>query len=396
LGSFSTLLDSISIKVSGGFQLNKVLLVTTVSGFVPQFEMNNVKILQEMGYEVHYASNYNTPSYGTDNKRLDGTGIVRHQIDFVRSPFAIRDNIKVYKQLKKLMAENTFQLIHCHTPMGGAMARLTAKATKTGPVIYTVHGLHFYKGAPLINWLVYYPAEKYLSRYTDVLITINQEDYQRARRFHAKSVKYLPGVGIHLEIIDGVQADRLAKRKELGIDEKTRIILTVGELIKRKNYVTAINAFTKAEVEDTVLLICGHGILEEDLKRQVVQLGISQKVIFTGYRHDIYEIMKASDVFFFPSYQEGLSAALMEAMAAGLPVVCSKIRGNIDLIEEGEGGYLHSPKDEEGFADSLRELINHPDIAERFSSFNRQRAKQYDEKNVKEIMSEVYRKILCK
>ncbi len=374
--------------------MNRVLLVTTVSGFVPQFEMNNVRILQDMGYEVHYASNYNTPSYGTDNRRLDGTGIVRHQIDFVRSPFAIRDNIKVYQQLRKLMTETPFQLVHCHTPMGGVMARLAAKATRTAPLIYTAHGLHFYKGAPVINWLVYYPAEKYLSRFTDVLVTINQEDYQRTQKFHAKCTQYLPGIGIRSEVIDGEKADRAAKRKELGVAENTRLILTVGELIKRKNYATALNAFKKAELEDAVLLICGHGIQEENLKRQAKELGIADRVIFTGYRHDIYEIMKASDVFFFPSYQEGLSAALMEAMAAGLPVVCSKIRGNVDLIEEGKGGYLFSPKDTENFAVSLRELIHHPELAKRYGEYNRQCAKQYDERHIKEIMARVYRKVL--
>ena len=174
----------------------KALLVTTVSGFVPQFEMNNVKLLQNMGFEVHYASNYNTPSYGTDNHRLDGTGIIRHQIDFVRSPFK-PENIIVYKQLKALMEQEQFQLIHCHTPMGGVMARLTAHATHTGPVIYTAHGFHFFKGARPINWLCYYPMEKFLSRFTDQQICINHEDYNRARqKFHARYVDYIPGVGM--------------------------------------------------------------------------------------------------------------------------------------------------------------------------------------------------------
>ena len=122
----------------------KALLVTTVSGFVPQFEMNNVRLLQNMGFEVHYASNYNTPSYGTDNHRLDGTGIIRHQIDFVRSPFK-PENITVFRQLKAVMEQEQFQLVHCHTPMGGVMARLAAHATHTGPVIYTAHGFHFSK-----------------------------------------------------------------------------------------------------------------------------------------------------------------------------------------------------------------------------------------------------------
>lgn len=374
--------------------MKRALIVTTVSGFVPQFEMNNVRILLDMGYEIHYAANYNTPSYGTDNSRLDGTGIIRHQIDFVRSPFALKDNYKVFKQLIKIMTEIHFQLVHCHTPMGGAMARLAAKSTGTSPVIYTVHGFHFYQGAPLINWLVYYPAEKLLSKYTDAIVTINREDYQRAQCFHAKSVEYLPGIGIHTDLIDSIEVDRAAKRKELGVSEKTRLILVVGELIKRKNYTTAINAFSNAELKDTVLLICGHGILEEKLKNQVMQLGLSDKVIFTGYRQDIYEIMKASDLFFFPSYQEGLSAALMEAMAAGLPVVCSRIRGNTDLIDEGKGGYLLDPEDTEGIVIALRKLLQNESLARNMGEYNRLKVEQYDEKHIKEIMTDVYKDVL--
>ena len=174
----------------------KALLVTHVSGFVPQFEMNNVRILQRLGYEVHYASNFHTPSYGTDNHRLDGTGIICHQIDFVRSPFDKR-NFQVYRQMVELMRREDFSLVHCHTPMGGVMARLAAHVTGTGPVIYTAHGFHFFKGASWKNWLFYYPMEKFLSRYTDQQICINREDYELAKRkFHAKYVDYVPGVGI--------------------------------------------------------------------------------------------------------------------------------------------------------------------------------------------------------
>ena len=179
----------------------KALLVTTVSGFVPQFEMNNVRILQSMGYEVHYASNYHTPAYGNDNHRLDGTGIIRHQVDFVRSPFHPA-NISVYRQLYRLMKQIPFDLVHCHTPMGAVMARLTAHATHTDPVIYTAHGFHFYHGASPIYWLCYYPMERFLSRYTKQQLCINREDYQCAKKtFYSKYVDYIPGVGIDLKKI---------------------------------------------------------------------------------------------------------------------------------------------------------------------------------------------------
>ena len=219
--------------------MKKTLLITTVSGFVPQFEMNNVRLLQTMGYEVHYAANYNTPSYGDDNHRLDHTGIIRHQIDFVRSPFKPQ-NIHVYKELCSLMQSEQFDLIHCHTPMGGVMARLAAHATHTGPVIYTAHGFHFFKGASLINWLCYYPVEKFLSYYTDQQICINQEDYDLARqKFHARYTDYIPGIGIDLTRIVHMNADEVAKKKEqLHLPDNEWTFLSSGEFIKRKNHET--------------------------------------------------------------------------------------------------------------------------------------------------------------
>ena len=170
-------------------KMKKALIVTHVSGFVPQFEMNNVKLLQELGYEVHYASNFNNVSYGTDNSRLEGTGIVCHQVDFARSPFEFRNNRSAYRQLKQVMREQHFELVHCHTPVGGVYARLAArKHRKNGTrVIYTAHGFHFYKGAPLKFWLVAYPMEWLLAHVTDTLITINEEDFINAQKLRLAS-----------------------------------------------------------------------------------------------------------------------------------------------------------------------------------------------------------------
>lgn len=314
---------------------HKALLVTHVSGFVPQFEMNNVRILQRLGYEVHYASNFHTPSYGTDNHRLDGTGIICHQIDFVRSPFDAKNRL-VYRQMVDLMRREHFSLVHCHTPMGGVMARLAAHASQTGPVIYTAHGFHFFKGAPWKNWLFYYPMEKFLSRYTDQQICINREDYELAKRkFHAKYVDYIPGVGI-----DGSQfrtfgdKERQRKRESLGILPGQVVLLTSGEMIPRKNQEVLFRMLAKIKgvAENLHLLLCGHGELNEYLHGLADELGIAAQISFLGYREDMAEIFQASDIFLFPSFQEGLPRAMLEAMASGLPVVCSEIRGNADLM----------------------------------------------------------------
>lgn len=383
----------------------KALLVTTVSGFVPQFEMNNVKILQEMGYEVHYASNYNTPAYGTDNHRLDGTGIIRHQIDFIRSPFKPA-NFKVYQQLKSLMKEEHFDLVHCHTPMGGVMARFAAHATHTGPVAYTAHGFHFFHGAPLINWLCYYPMERFLSRYTTQQICINREDYACAsKRFHAKYVNYIPGVGLDLSRIPVHNEERLLKKRaELGLPEEGFILLSSGELIKRKNHETILRALAELKDLPVHYVICGHGELDNYLKELAESLGISDMVTFLGYREDMMEIYQTADIFLFPSYQEGLPMALLEAMVCGLPVICSNIRGSKDLMGKpnrkddtftfcGGGIMINKADQAESYAKAIRLLLEEPEQLPVYGNFNIERSREFSTEKVIERMKKIYKRL---
>lgn len=392
--------------------VKKVLLVTTVSGFVPQFEMPNVRLLQDMGYEIHYAANFHTPSYGRDNHRLEGTGIVQHQIDFVRSPFKLQ-NIKVYRQLKQLMITEHFSLVHCHTPMGGVMARLTAKATKTMPVIYTAHGFHFFKGASIVNWICYYPIEKFLSRFTDVQICINKEDYERAKeKFHAKHVNYIPGVGLDLEKISR-SVDIPLKKSELGLPQDKIILLSSGELIKRKNHETILCALAELKQNQSLsqdgpfdkihYIICGHGVLDESLKHLAQELDIIDSVSFLGYREDMMDIYQIADAFLFPSFQEGLPMALLEAMAYGLPVICSDIRGSRDLmgrtakeaLDFCEGGILIKKADDAvSYSQAISFLIKDKEAMHVMGINNRQRALEFSSEYVKECMENIYRKVL--
>lgn len=369
--------------------MKKALLVTHVSGFVPQFEMNNVRLLQNIGYEIHYATNYNNPSYGTDNKRLYGTGIICHQIDFVRSPYSIK-NFRAYNQLKRLMSIEKFDLIHCHNPMSGVLTRLAGHATKTEPLFYTAHGFHFFQGAALWNWVTYYPIEYILSYYTDQQICINKEDYELAKKnFHAKQVNYIPGVGVDIEKISNIKINKAKKRKELGVPEHAKLILSVGELIKRKNHETALRAIAKMKDNSYIYMICGHGELESYLRKLAYKLGIDKKVFFLGYRTDILEIYKASDVFLFPSFQEGLPVALLEAMACGLPVICSNIRGNRDLIDE-RGGILVGARKTELYTVALENLFKDENKFKLMGKHNLGVAQQYNDYKVSDDMKKLY------
>ncbi|MFJ7974811.1 glycosyltransferase family 4 protein [Peribacillus sp. NPDC096379] len=364
--------------------MRKVLIVSTVSRQFYLFEQGNIEVLNSLGYEVHASANFSDA-----NERLDALGIIRHPFDIQRSPFSLK-NIKAYKQLKKIMKSENFDAVHCHSPMGGVLARLAAKSLGITAVIYTAHGFHFYKGAPFVNWVVYYPVEKFLARYTDHLITINKEDLYKANDFKAGQVHYVPGIGVDTNKFDDAVGRREEKRAELRIEEDTVVLLSIGEMIKRKNHETALRAIAKLENQNYVYLICGRGELDSYLQELTLSLGIQEKVRFLGFRNDIKEICIASDVFVFPSYQEGLPVSVMEAMSAGLPIIASEIRGNTDLIENGVGGYLLHPEDIDGFAASIQKVVNNTPLRQAMGTNNKTEVRKYDTSVVKNKMREIY------
>ena len=346
-------------------------------------------MLLNEGHSVEIATNCEQPVpeiYNTLNCKV-------HNIPFSRSPFS-KNNLKAYKMFKQLVETEHYDVVHTHTPNASMIVRLACRnVRKQGTrVFYTAHGFHFFKGAPLKNWLMYYPVEKFCARYTDVLITINKEDYELAqKKIHAKKVCYVPGVGIDLERIRSVQADRNEMRKSMGVPEDCILLTSVGELSKRKNHQVVIKAIAKMNNSSIHYAIAGEGPLFSYLTELSQKLGIENQVHFLGYRTDIYQIYKASDIALLPSLQEGLPVALMEAMAIGLPVVCSKIRGNVDLIEDGKGGFVFSCYDVDGFVRVVKHLVW--DARKRFvlGLYNKESIERYGKKNVLTCLKSIYK-----
>jgi glycosyltransferase involved in cell wall biosynthesis len=374
--------------------MRKVLLVSTVSRQFTLFDRDNIRILKELGYEVHCAANFEdaTPA-------LDSLGIVRHHFDIQRSPYSVK-NIKAFFQLLRIMKAERFDLVHCHAPMGGLLGRLCAQLTGTRPVLYTAHGFHFYKGAPIINNLIYKNIERIVAHWTDCLLTMNKEDYSAARHFRLRDggkVYYIPGVGVDTNAINYAQVDRRLKRRELNIPEDAFLIISIGELIKRKNHRQAIEAIAKLKhngYDRIYYAICGRGILMDELKALSQNLGVSDRVRFLGYRNDIPEILKVSDLFVFTSFQEGLPKSVMEAMAVGLPIVATKIRGNIDLIEDGKNGLLVECGDIESTFESIAKLYNNQEWRETMTRNNLEKIKNYDCAIVRGKMRKIYTQTL--
>ena len=369
----------------------KVLFVATVlRGHILVFHLPYMRWFQEQGYEVHCCAGNDTeqaaPVVPFCDRYID--------LRFERSPFSPR-NAAAYRQLKALIDAGDYALIHCHTPVGGMLARLAARdARKRGTrVLYTAHGFHFYMGAPPLNWLLFYPAERMFSRMTDLLITINREDDARARRFHAGETALVSGVGIDLPRFNA-PVDRAAVRAGLGLGAQDRVVITVGEHIPRKNHLACIDAV--ARLDGVTLLFCGVGEQEAMLRAHAEALGVAARVRFLGFRRDVPALLHAADVFLFPSFQEGLPVSLMEAMAAGLPCVVSRVRGSSDLIGQGEGGYLCAPGDVPALAEGLRALVNDPALAAAMGARNRATAAAYALPAVLAQMAALYRAQLAK
>ncbi|APC41948.1 glycosyltransferase family 4 protein [Clostridium estertheticum] len=378
--------------------MKKALMMASVASMIDLFNMDNVKILQNMGFEVYVACNFEYGSITSQErvdefrKELEHSGVKTFQLPVPRSITAVKDIIESYKLMKKLCQDNNYQIVHCHSPIGGVIARLACRGErKQGTkVIYTAHGFHFFKGASIKSWIIFYPIEKFCAKYTDCLITINEEDFIRAKGFRSKKVKYVPGIGMHTEEIKNLKVDKKAKRAEFGFLDDDFVLISVGQLSKRKNQEVIIKAIAGIQDKNVKLLICGLGEFEEYLKNLTKQLHLEDRVVIAGYRSDVKELLYVADCFVFPSYQEGLPVALMEAMAAGLPVVCSKIRGNTDLIEDGEGGYLVEPDDVEGFASAINKLYTDKEICNDMKKYNTKNITYFSYDNVKSQMIRIY------
>lgn len=372
--------------------MKKVLFVATVvKTHIMEFHIPYLKMFKEMGWETAVAArnDYENPA-----DCVIPYCDTYYNVPFERNPLK-PGNLKAYKELKHIIDEGEYDIIHCHTPVGAMLTRLAAKqARKQGTkVFYTAHGFHFYKGAPAINWILYYPVEKWLSRYTDVLITINKEDYERAKTFKAGKVCYVPGVGIDLKKFNAGYVNKEQKRKEIGVSADDFVLLSVGELIPRKNHEVVIRALSVLKQLDKLnhieYVICGRGSYEADLRKLAEGLDVADHVHFLGYRNDISEICNCADLFVFMSHQEGLPVALMEAMACGLPAVCSNIRGNTDLIEDGVTGLLANNTPEE-VAQSISKMKSDTALRNRVASAALQKIKQFDLSSVEDEMSKIY------
>ena len=367
--------------------MKKVLFSATVDEHILSFHIPYIKWFKEQGYEVHVASKGKFKIPYVDKK---------YNIPFSRSPLKV-SNFKAYVQLSNVIVENNYNLIHCHTPIGATVTRLASqKARSKGTkILYTAHGFHFFKGAPLRNWLLYYPVEKWLSRYTDCLITINEEDYNIAisKKFKAKEIKMVHGVGVDLNKFESQTIEKKIQiRKEYGYKEDDFILFYAAELNYNKHQDLLIDVVNilKDKIPNIKLLLAGRGTLENKYKEQVKQLGVGNNIEFLGYCSDIPNLLMLSDIAVASSRREGLPVNVMEAMATGLPLIVTDVRGHRDLVNNDENGYVVGINDVEDFAKSIERLYEDDELRNKFGRKGLELAQKYSLESVLKEMELIY------
>lgn len=372
-------------------EMKKVLFTASITKHITSFHIPYLKWFKEQGYEVHVASNGDEVIPYCDNFI---------QVPFERNPFKI-SNFRSYFIIKRIISSNKYSLIHCHTPVASVITRLAGKSyRKRGTkIVYTAHGFHFFKGSKLLNWIVYLPVEKWLSKFTDCIITINDEDYNNANNFKFKAphIKKVNGVGVDLDRFTKQSFEEKKRmRDKHGYTHDDFILIYVAELSQRKNQDLIIEAanILKNRIPHLRILLVGTGAKYDEYLVKINNLGLSENVILLGYRKDIHELMMLADIAISSAKQEGLPVNIMEAMATGLPLVATKCRGNADLVKDGINGFVIGDYNPVMMSKKIEELYINENMRYKFKQMNYELIEQFSLKTVLKSMEKIYNKLL--
>lgn len=315
----------------GKENMKKVLYVTTVSRTINAFLIPHINMLLDNGYEVHCACSIDKPV----DKELQRRGVKIFEVPFSRNPLGI-GNIKAFIKLEELQRINDYDIVHVHTPIAAIYGRLLKLNFPSLRIIYTAHGYHFLKGGSKLGWILYYPIEKIMAKFTDVTININKEDYEITKeKLKHKKCYLLNGVGLDLDKYKKLSSKEIQeKRKEFGIKDKDFVVLMIAEINKNKNHIQLINAMDilKDKYPNIKVLCIGDGTLKESLEKQIILRNLQNNIFMLGYRLDVNKLINISDIGILLSHREGLPRNIMEFMACGRKVIATDIRGCRDIV----------------------------------------------------------------
>lgn len=352
-----------------------------------------MKFLQKKGYEVHAAA---SPARG-QKAVLENKGIVCWEVDFPRRPISYKI-VKAKKQIQRILEQEQFKGVHVHTPIPSFLTRFCLRKREVTKVLYTVHGYHFYKGSKILNWLIFFPIEKIASKWTDGKIVINKEDLDTAQKKlgfeFGENLFFVDGVGIELNEFQNFEKKNYFKLKR-GLREKDLVVVCIAEFTKNKNHQFLLDVWEKVnqKVKNAHLFLIGDGFLKKALQNKVFAKEL-KNVHFLGYRQDIAEILKETDVVVLTSLREGLPRNIMEAMATKTPVIAFNIRGCKDLVYHNKTGFLVEKQNKKDFEEKLTRLLLDHELRKQMGIQANKEVQKYSVEKIIPKIEAIYKKIL--
>lgn len=377
----------------------KALLLAAMGSVHRQHNKANIKALKEIGAIIYLAANFGTDTPREKNNtqfvdecKRDGINII--DIPFRRGGFIT--NIFQIPVLNKFLKREKFDIVHVHTETGGFMLRLSCliQSKCNTKFVYTPHGMSFWKGSSLKSQLVYRPLERWICSAMDMNLGMNMEEVENLKRWNKRTAHYVHGVGLNVARMQNPARSREQMREEFGLTESDKFIASIGELDDNKNHITVIKALATLGRKDFKYVVCGVGPNKDMLLAEAEHMGLKENVILAGYRSDIPDVLNAADIFVFPSFHEGMPVSALEAMVCGLPIICSEIRGNVDIIREGDNGYLFQPSDVETLARKLEYLLDDAEKRKIMGLKNKENVKDFSLESVTEELIRIYKSVL--
>lgn len=377
----------------------KALLLAAMGSVHRQHNKANIKALKEIGATIYLAANFGTDTPREKNNtqfvaecKRDGINII--DIPFRRGGFIT--NIFQIPVLNKFLKREKFDIVHVHTETGGFMLRLSCliQSKCNTKFVYTPHGMSFWKGSSLKSQLVYRPLERWICSAMDMNLGMNMEEVENLEQWNKRTAHYVHGVGLNVARMQNPVRSREQMREEFGLTESDKFIASIGELDDNKNHITVIKALATLGRKDFKYVVCGVGPNKDMLLAEAEHMGLEENVILAGYRSDIPDVLNAADIFVFPSFHEGMPVSALEAMACGLPIICSEIRGNVDIIREGDNGYLFQPSDVETLARKLEYLLDDAEKRKIMGLKNKENVKDFSLESVTEELKRIYKSVL--
>lgn len=377
--------------------MKKALMLAPMGSVHRRFNQANIAALQSLGLQVELCANFENgdgPEIHNQSfvEECGIRGVKTHSIPFARH--SLTGSLKCLSQLKELLSREQYDLVHTHTETGGLLLKLAHSEKGKSKFIFTPHGMSFWKGSSLKSQLVYRPLERWICSAMDMNLGMNMEEVENLEQWNKRTAHYVHGVGLNVARMQNPSRSREQMREEFGLTESDKFIVSIGELDDNKNHITVIKVLATLGRKDFKYVVCGVGPNKDMLLAEAERMGLKDNVILAGYRSDIPDVLNAADIFVFPSFHEGMPVSALEAMACSLPVVCSAIRGNVDVVKDGDNGYLFKPSDVDTLSRQIALLMDNEALRQQMGAKNKEIVREFSLEAVTEELKAIYSKVL--